>query len=844
MRKTLFVNVLLPLPVAGTYTYRVPFDLNESVSIGKRVIVQFGSKKIYTGLIHSITGKPPAFQAKYILSVLDIEPVVNEFQFRMWEWMASYYCCHLGEVMNAALPSALKLASESRILLNPEAVIDPDALNEKEYLLVSALQANGKLTISEASRTVELIKVIPLIHTLIEKGIILSEEEITEKFRLKLETFIRLSEDFSEEDALKSIYEKLEKRAPKQLELLIEYIQLSHYFNKPVLEVSKTSLLQRINDGAAALSTLVKKKIFEQYERPVSRLKHAVSGDHPSAIELTNVQEEALESIRQGLLSHPTTLLHGVTSSGKTELYIKLIQETLDAGKQVLYLLPEIALTAQIIQRLQKFFGEAVGIYHSRYDENARVEIWQRVARSDEKPEPAPVSNPHLQTANSTSTGSYQVILGARSALFLPFNRLGLIIVDEEHDTSFKQVDPAPRYNARDAAIYLATIHHARVILGSATPSIESYHNAVTGKYAYVQLMERYGGILMPEIEVIDLRNEYKRKRMKSIFSETLLDSIEQALSQNEQVILFQNRRGFSLHIDCDNCGWVPQCIQCDVSLVYHKKENQLRCHYCGYSARIPDKCPDCGYTGLLMKGFGTEKIAEELSIFFPNARIARMDLDSTRSKNSLHRIIADFEDQKIDILAGTQMVTKGLDFDHVSLVGIMNADSLLSYPDFRAYERSFQLMAQVAGRAGRKNKQGKVLIQAFNPKHTILELVIRNNYKDLYQQQLAEREKFKYPPFYRLIRITLKHAQQELLNEASLELARLLKTKFGKRVLGPEYPQVSRIRNLYLKNILIKLERGVNLPKVKEDIFSVIDTLHANHLHSPVRVVIDVDPV
>jgi primosomal protein N' (replication factor Y) len=828
MRTTLFVEVMLPLPVAGLFTYRVPFEMNEEIVIGKRVVVQFGQKKVYTGLIRSITKKSPAFQAKYILSVLDLFPVVNEIQFHFWDWIATYYCCHPGEVMNAALPSALKLASESKVMLNPEAQIDPDALNEKEYTLVQALTNNGKMSLSEVSKTLELVKVIPVIHTLIEKGYIVTEEEISEKFKPRIETYVKLHEDYEGNDELQALYTKLERKAPKQLEVLIEYVQHSHCLSGQTFEVSKPRLLQRIPDGTVALNSLVKKGVFTIYDKQVSRLKTGTASYHPSSITLTPAQSEAIASIRSEMENKNVVLLHGVTSSGKTEIYIKLIRETLDAGKQVLYLLPEIALTAQIINRLQKYFGSEAGIYHSKYDENERVEIWQHVAGKSEGP----------------GSGTFNVVLGARSAMFLPFDRLGLIIVDEEHDSSFKQYEPAPRYNARDAAIFLASLHQARVLLGSATPSVESYFNAKSGKFGLVSISERFGGILMPAIEVIDLREQYKRKKMKSIFSEPLLAEIEYALSQQEQVILFQNRRGFSLHIDCDNCNWVPQCIQCDVSLVYHKKQNLLRCHYCGYSTHVPDKCPDCGYTGLLMKGFGTEKIEEELSIFFPNARIARMDLDSTRSRHSLSKIINDFEERRIDILAGTQMVTKGLDFDHVSLVGIMNADNLLSYPDFRAHERSFQLMAQVAGRSGRKQRQGKVMIQAFNAKHAILDMVIRNDYEGMYQQQCQEREKFKYPPYYRLIRLTLKHADNDVLNSASAELAKILKHKFGKRVLGPEFPQVSRIRNLFLKNILVKLEKGVNLSKVKEDIFSSIQQLYTSHIHSPVKVIIDVDPM
>jgi primosomal protein N' (replication factor Y) len=496
----------------------------------------------------------------------------------------------------------------------------------------------------------------------------------------------------------------------------------------------------------------------------------------------------------------------------------------LNEGKQVLYLLPEIALTSQIINRLQKYFGNEVGVYHSRYNENERVEIWQHVA--------------------GTATQTFNVLLGARSAMFLPFNNLGLIIIDEEHDASYKQYDPAPRYNARDAAIFLASLHEAKVLLGSATPAIESFYNASQGKYGLSSLSERYGGLLLPEIKIVNLKDEHRMKTMQSIFSSALIREIEASLSAKEQIILFQNRRGFSLHIDCDNCGWIPHCVQCDVSLVYHKNQNQLRCHYCGYTTRVPDKCPDCGHTHLVMKGFGTEKIEEELSLIFPQVKVARMDLDTTRSKYAHQKLIASFEEGKIDILVGTQMVTKGLDFDRVSLVGILNADSLLSYPDFRAFERGFQLMAQVAGRAGRKNRQGKVLIQAFNPSHPILAMVLQHNYEAMYQNQLIEREKFNYPPFCRIVQLSLRHINADLINKAADELAKSLRALFGKRVLGPEYPTVSRIRNQYLKNILLKFEKGIPLPKAKDEIQNAIIKLNAKPDYKQVRVLIDVDPM
>jgi len=824
MRTTLFVNVLLPLPVPGYFTYRVPFDLNEAVEAGKRVVVQFGKKKVYTALIHSISEKAPKIETKYILGVLDLHPVANEFQFKLWEWIASYYCCTIGEVMNAALPAALKLASESKIRIVPGVELSEKILSEKEYNLLRALKENGALSISDASRFADLVKIIPLIHNLIEKGYIVTEEEIRERFTPKTLSFIKLTEAYSSEEQLQQLYDKLEKKAPKQLDLLIEYIQLSKIMSNNPVEVSRKELFARIADADSKFKALEKKGVFEEYDKEISRLNYRQATHSAESIELTTEQQRAMQEITDSFSVKNVTLLHGITSSGKTEIYIKLIQQMLDKGKQVLYLLPEIALTTQIINRLQKYFGNEVGVYHSKYNENERVEIWQHVA--------------------GTGKQSFNVLLGARSAMFLPFKNLGLIIIDEEHDASYKQYDPAPRYNARDTAVFLASMHGAKVLLGSATPSIESFYNASQGKYGLSTLSERFGGLLLPQVKIVNLKDEHRMKTMQSIFSSALIREVDAALAGHEQVILFQNRRGFSLHIDCDNCNWIPHCVQCDVSLVYHKKQNQLRCHYCGYTTRIPEKCPDCGGTHLVMKGFGTEKIEEELSLIFPKARIARMDLDTTRSRFAHQKLIALFEERKIDILVGTQMVTKGLDFDHVSLVGILNADSLLSYPDFRAFERGFQLMAQVAGRAGRKNKQGKVLIQAFNPAHPILDMVLHHNYEAMYQSQLVERERFNYPPFCRIVQLSVRHVDANLLNKAADELAKRLRALFGKRVLGPEYPTVSRIRNQYLKNILIKFEKGIPLPKAKDEIKNAIMKLNALPDFKSVRVVIDVDPM
>ncbi len=824
MRTTLFVNVLLPLPVPGYFTYRVPFDLNEAVEAGKRVVVQFGKKKVYTALIHSISEKAPNVETKYILGVLDLHPIANEFQFKLWEWIASYYCCTVGEVMNAALPAALKLASESKIRIVPGVELSEKILSEKEYNLLRALKENGALTITDASHFADMVKIIPLIHNLIEKGYLVTEEEIRERFTPKTLSFIKLTNAFSSEEQLQLLYGKLERKAPKQLDLLIEYIQLSKIMSNNPVEVSRKELFARIADADSKFKALEKKGVFEEYDKEISRLNYRQATHTVESIELTPEQQRSLKEITDSFAVKNVTLLHGVTSSGKTEIYIKLIRQMLNEGKQVLYLLPEIALTTQIIYRLQKYFGNEVGVYHSKYNENERVEIWQHVA--------------------GTGKQAFNVLLGARSAMFLPFKNLGLIIIDEEHDASYKQYDPAPRYNARDTAVFLASMHGAKVLLGSATPAVESFYNARQGKYGLSTLKERFGGLLLPQVKLVNLKDEHRMKTMQSIFSSALIREVEAALEGNEQVILFQNRRGFSLHIDCENCNWIPHCVQCDVSLVYHKKQNQLRCHYCGYTTRIPEKCPDCGGTHLVMKGFGTEKIEEELSLILPKAKIARMDLDTTRSRFAHQKLISAFEERKIDILVGTQMVTKGLDFDHVSLVGILNADSLLSYPDFRAFERGFQLMAQVAGRAGRKNKQGKVMIQAFNPSHPILDMVLHHNYEAMYQSQLVERERFNYPPFCRIVQLSVRHIDADLINKAADELAKRLRGLFGKRVLGPEYPTVSRIRNQYLKNILIKFEKGIPLPKAKEEIRNAIVKLNAHPDYKPVRVVIDVDPM
>ena len=826
-RITLFVDVLLPLPVAGTFTYRVPMELNNSVGLWKRVVVQFGQKKVYTAVVVKIHETPPKLYAvKYILSVIDANPIMNENQYDFWKWMASYYMCEPGEVMNAAIPSALKLASETKIMLNPDFTGDFDALPEKEYLVAEALDIQKQLTVSEVENIVSLKNTFSLIKTLLEKEVVILEEELKEKYKPKKEAYITLSESYRDEAKLQELFSELEKRAFRQVEVLMAYISLSGFGSEKEKRIQKAALTNKVEKASSAIVSLEKKGVFVTTLTEVSRLDEFNASDSPGNIELSEDQAEAISRIKSGFENHQVVLFHGVTSSGKTEIYIKLINEVIQQGKQVLYLLPEIALTTQIINRLRKYFGKQVGIYHSKYSENERVEIWNHVLSDESDP------------------SKYQIIIGPRSALFLPYSNLGLVIVDEEHDYSFKQFDPAPRYNARDAAIYLGALYKANVLLGTATPSIESYFNAKTGKYSIVELNARFGDIQMPEIFVADLKKETRERTMKSHFSSLLMEHMNEALKKNEQVILFQNRRGYSLRLECDTCSWMPECKNCDVTLIYHKHFNQLKCHYCGYSRRVPERCDSCGSTHLKMKGFGTEKLEDELAIFYPEARIRRMDLDTTRSKFAYQNIITDFENGRIDILVGTQMVTKGLDFDNVSIVGIMNADNLISYPDFRSYERSFQQMAQVSGRAGRKNKRGKVIIQTFNPYHSVIRDVIANDYVSMYSSQILERRNFKYPPFYRLINLNLKHKEARTLNDGARELAIILRETFGNRILGPEYPLVAKIKNLYIKRILIKLERDEHLLDNKQKVLELIEKFKGLALYKNIRVIIDVDPL
>ncbi len=841
----LFVDVILPIRIPNLYTYSVSDEWKEEVAAGKRVIVQFGAKKkMYSALIRQIhSNKPEGYETKEIISVLDDQPIVTTQQFELWDWIAEYYLCSRGEVMNAALPAALKLESETLFIFNKEINIDQTDLSNDAYFVAQALEKEHEFTIEQIQRFLHKKSVHKTVQELLEKNVVSLKEEIEEEYKPKFEIFIRLHESFEDGAKQKEIFDQLEKRAPKQVNALLAFLHLSNLQSKGSsshlllgegsgvrAHISREVLMKESGVDTSVIKKLVEKNIFVEDKKEVSRLDVSPS---PSPQErgsggeaLNETQKEILASIKKDFEEKEVVLLHGVTSSGKTHIYIHLIEEQIKINKQVLYLLPEIALTAQIISRLKKVFGNKVGVYHSRFSNNERVEIWKNVLN-----------------------GNYQIVLGARSAIFLPFQKLGLILVDEEHDSSFKQYEPAPRYHARDAAVVLGKIHNAKCLLGTATPSIESYQNAKSGKYGLAVIKKRFGGVMMPEILLVNMRDFMKQKKMHSHFTEYLLNDIKEALHHKEQVILFQNRRGFAPLMMCSDCGWIPKCKNCDVTLTYHKAFDAMRCHYCGYKTKVPPACNACGSTALKLQGFGTEKIEEDLKLLVPEARIERLDLDAVKRKNGHHKIIRLFEEQKIDVLVGTQMVTKGLDFDHVRLVGILNADMLLHYPDLRSSERAFQLMAQVAGRAGRKQKQGKVIIQTSKPDHPVLQFVLNNNYEAFFEEEIKMRKLFKYPPFYRLIKIEIKHRDVKIAEEAAkvfFEKIRVVKTEStkGLQIIGPATPVISRIRNLWIKEIMIKIPKSTSImSEVKKLIRESADALIKEKKFGAVQVVVDVDP-
>ena len=812
-----FVDIILPIPIENLFTYSITQAESEFLKNGMRVSVPFGKSKIYTGIVGEIHTEPPVlYDAKEIHQILDEEPIVNEKQIELWQWISKYYMCTIGEVMRAALPNAFILESETIVNLNKVTIIDDADLKDDEFLVYQALNQQPTLKIQEISSILNKKNVLPIIKRLIEKDAITVDEEIYEKYKPKYVRYVKLNESYSSEAALTDLLEIL-SRAPKQREVVLSLFTLTAKTKKPI---KVTELVEASGSSSAIIKTLIDKDILKEYHIQTDRVEY--DGDENEASKALNEhQERALNEITESFKTQKTVLLHGVTSSGKTEVYVKLIESVLSENKQVLYLLPEIALTTQLVSRLQDYFGEQVAVFHSKYSPNERVEVWNNVLHDSPKA---------------------RIVLGARSSIFLPFNDLGLIIVDEEHEQSFKQFDPAPRYHARDTAIVLAHIHKAKTLLGSATPSLESYYNAKENKYGIVEINRRYNNVQMPEIELVDIKEKHKKKRMKGHFSDRMIEEIQLTLDEGHQVILFQNRRGYSPIVECNTCGHSPQCTNCDVSLTYHQYRNQLRCHYCGYTMSMQVKCLACGVKDLNTKGFGTEQIEAELKTLFPKRTIGRMDLDTTRGKYGYEKIITALEQQEIDILVGTQMLTKGLDFRNVKLVGIMNADNLINFPDFRAHERSFQLMQQVSGRAGRTEKRGKVLIQTYNPHHKIVQQVSTNDYKAMFEEQLQDRYNFKYPPFYRLIKITLRHRDYDRVDMASEWFAKSLRQVFKANVLGPEYPPVSRIRNQYNKNILIKIPQQQSLNKTKDAINKINTSFNAVKNFRPVRVIINVD--
>jgi primosomal protein N' (replication factor Y) len=816
----LYADVVLPLAVKGRFTYRVPESLSGKVTPGSRVIVSFGNRKLYSGVAAAIHEVPPeAGNIKEIIELLDVIPVVNQLQLKFWTWLAAYYMCTEGEVLKAALPSGLSLESETVIRINP-LFTDLASLTTDESYLFSLIANKSQVYLKSLPPEISGRKTIMILNDLIIHGALTTGQKIEEKYRTKEENFLILSRKYTDGE-LNAILDKLAK-APKQHDLLSSYLRLTEYSTGMDLFPVKRSVLLK-NSGAApsSVNTLVRKGILTMLSLETSRLERFGTGQELPR-ELSTAQLEAYNTVKAQLVPKEIILLHGITSSGKTEIYIHLIAEQLKLGKQVLYLLPEIALTTQIIERLKKHFGPLTGVYHSRLSDNEKTETWRKV---------------------TDRNNGYRLILGARSALFLPYSDLGLIIVDEEHDGSYKQHEPDPRYHARDSAIMLASFAGAKTILGSATPSIESYHNAITGKYGFATLFERYGKINLPEIILANTREASRKKLMVSHFTPQLLYAMDKALQNGEQVILFRNRRGFSPYIECSECGWIPTCTQCAVNLTWHKEINRLVCHYCGSASVIPVKCGNCQSMSMKAVGFGTEKIEDEIRIVFPDARVDRMDQDTTRSKNAYSRIINAFASGQTDILIGTQMISKGLDFENLTVVGILNAESMLNFPDFRAHERAFQMMSQVSGRAGRRQKHGKVIIQTSDPDSRIIRQVVNHDFTGMYDSQMEERRIFNYPPFSRLIKITIRHKDRSLLNEFSAFLGDDLRKSLGNRVLGPEFPLISRIQLWYIKNILIKIEREKPLAKAKEMIMESIERIRKTRGAGSLRIDVDVDP-
>ena len=812
-----FVEVILPLSLAKTFTYSISEAEFHYIKTGMRVAVPFGKSKIYTALVIEIhQNKPTLYDAKEIHQILDEKPIVTQIQIGHWQWIASYYMCAIGDVYRGAMPSALLLESETLISQKTDFFVDTNLLSDDEFLVYEALQQQNSLKVQDIIAILNKKNIFPVIQKMIDKNILVLQEEMQESYKPKLVRYVRLHPKYESNQGLSELLEIL-KSANKQKEVVMRYFQLSATEKKPI---TVKKLIEEANSSSAIVKALIEKEIFEDYFLQEDRVNFTGKISEKE-LQLSTEQNDAFVTIKDIFIQKEVCLLHGVTSSGKTEIYIKLIEEYLETGKQILYLLPEIALTTQLVGRLRRYFGNKVAVFHSKYNNNERIEVWNQVLQNSEKA---------------------QVVIGARSALFLPFNSLGFIIVDEEHEQTFKQADPAPRYHARDAAIVLAHSHKAKVLLGSATPSIETYYNAKSDKFGLVEISKRYGNVMMPAIELVDLKDKYFRKKMTGHFSDVLIAEITTALSLGEQVILFQNRRGYSPIVECLTCGHVPQCQQCDVSLTYHKHKNQLRCHYCGYSMAKPTNCHACSSIDLTTKGFGTEQIEQELLSIFPSSKIGRMDQDTTRGKFGFEKIIDSFKNREIDILVGTQMLAKGLDFDNVSLVGVMNADNMLYHPDFRAFERSFQMLTQVAGRAGRSEKQGKVIIQTYNPNHNTIQQVTNTDYLGMYKEQLYDRQIYKYPPYFRIIKITLKQRDYDKLKTGSMWLYQVMSQNLQMPVLGPEEPLISRIRNEYIRTIIIKIPQNIHIGNTKNAIQKMLNSFEAVAQFRAIKVTINVD--
>ncbi len=812
----MYAQVILPLALPKTYTYAIPPDWEVKIMPGMRVEVVFGKNKKYAGIVKQLHHEKPAeFEPKEILNILDVEPVVNEDQLALWSWLASYYMCTEGEVMSAALPSNFKLSSETILMYNEEYGEDFSQLDDQEYLVAEALLLKKELKLQEVQQILDSAHVYPVVKRLIEHKVCWAWEALKEKYTEKKENYVFLHSDFKSEEKLAELLNR-KSSAPKQMELLMSFLHLSRTEG----EVKQSELLKKSGASPAQLKGLTDKGILEIKKLAVDRIRYAPK-DIQIDFTLSEAQQLCFDSIRENFLQKQVCLLHGITSSGKTQVYIRLMEEYVRNGKQVLYLLPEIALTSQVIRRLQKHFGGYIAIYHSKFNPNERVEIWNKV-----------------------KSGEVKILLGARSSLFLPFSELDLVIVDEEHDPSFKQQDPAPRYNARDAAIYYGSKLGAKILLGSATPSLETYYNVQTGKYAGVELLERFGNILLPEIEIVDTRQVERKEKGKLMISPRLQQAIEETVKSGKQVILFQNRRGYSPYLICGTCGFIPHCEQCDVTLTFHKLHQKLQCHYCGNIYPRIVACPACGSVNWVEKNFGTEKIEEQLNETFPDYKIARMDIDTVRGKTAHDQLIQQFEQQRIDILVGTQMVVKGLDFDHVQLVGILDADGLLSFADFRVNERAFQLMEQVSGRAGRKDKRGSVMIQTTNPKHPVLEWVQHHDYKKLFQSELGARKQFNYPPFSKLIQITFKHRQKHIAETAAQIMANVLAKEFPDQISGPAEPVIGRIRNMYIIELLLRVPKDAKTSAyAKMLVQQQMAILQTDKIYRSVIIHPDVDP-